>query len=520
MGTPDSPKSSSDINGVAESPGVPPALLEKLKLLPLRERELVTLRQIHQHHLRWIQGSQELMVRLSNASTIPEGQGALLRSLVEEFGFDISGASMPETVLAGDPVHELTATDRLLFEQVINEVRRTRSLVISQGEDLEGNRTLGWLMGGLAGTTDTGHEHIVVVGRTRRTASYYPPPKDQEAGLYRHLLSTVEQVFRSISLQSTHNYELERKVVERTRELREAQERVVQLEREKIAEQMAGGFAHEMRNALSGAKILMEKGMAEGTPGKRSLIDRTAGELKQMLLIAREKLDAEALATFQNSLGHVVRNERLLEDVLQSTSRSIQRALSITNLIMEYSRIGYSQPGSDFVDLGALARAIVAECAADFAQHRVSASVSVDGRCMVRGSEAHFYSILKNLVVNAFDALCEVEDHARSRDLVVDVRRVGDRIVVRVVDSANGVPEETRSRIFEPFFTTKPQTGTGLGLGMVQKLVALHGGTLQLDSEVGRGATFTLSFAEGGETDKNNDVRAAGDASRTGESCR
>ncbi len=61
MGTPDSPKSSSDINGVAESPGVPPALLEKLKLLPLRERELVTLRQIHQHHLRWIQGSQELM---------------------------------------------------------------------------------------------------------------------------------------------------------------------------------------------------------------------------------------------------------------------------------------------------------------------------------------------------------------------------------------------------------------------------------------------------------------------------
>jgi len=44
------------------------------------------------------------------------------------------------------------------------------------------------------------------------------------------------------------------------------------------------------------------------------------------------------------------------------------------------------------------------------------------------------------------------------------------------------------------FFTTKPQTGTGLGLGMVRKLVALHDGTIELETEVGRGTTFTVSF--------------------------
>src|SRR6266550_4616897 len=87
--------------------GIPPALLEKLKLLPLRERELVTLRQTHQHLLRWIQGSQKLVVRLTDASTISEARSALLRSLVEEFGFDISAASTPKCLLAGDPVQEL-----------------------------------------------------------------------------------------------------------------------------------------------------------------------------------------------------------------------------------------------------------------------------------------------------------------------------------------------------------------------------------------------------------------------------
>ena len=82
----------------------PAALLEKLKLLPLRERELATLRQVHQHHLRWIEGAQALMGRLTQATSIPEGLDVLLKSLVREFGFDISYASTPGSEMAGDAV--------------------------------------------------------------------------------------------------------------------------------------------------------------------------------------------------------------------------------------------------------------------------------------------------------------------------------------------------------------------------------------------------------------------------------
>jgi signal transduction histidine kinase len=480
---------------------IPPALLEKLKLLPLRERELVTLRQTHQHLLRWIQGSQELTVRLTDASTIPEARTALLRSLVEEFGFDVSAASTPECLLAGDPVEQLTAADRLFLDDVANEVRRARALVISQGDAAGGERTLGWLMGGPAGMMDTGEELVVLVGRTRRTAVYYPPPNELEAGLYRHLLSTVAQAFKSISLQSSHQLELERQVALRTRELKQAQDRVIQLERAKIAEQMAGGFAHEMRNALSGAKLLVEKGMAEVDEDGKSLIDRTASELQKMYMIAQERIDADALARFRSSLYSVAQNERLLDDVLRSVHRSVEQALSITSTIMEYSRIGYSQPGSDLVDPIVLAGSVLAESSEVFAERGIAATVHADGACFLRGTEAHFYSMLKNLVVNASDALSEVEDD-RSRLLIVDVHRAADRVVIRVTDNANGIPDEIRVRIFEPFFSTKPQTGTGLGLGMVEKLVALHEGTLEFDTAVGRGTTFTLSFgaheAQGG----------------------
>lgn len=482
----DRPKPSADA-------AVPAALLAKLKLLPLRERELTTLRQVHQHHLRWIEGAQELMARLTAVASIPDAVDTLLHALVREFGFDISFASSRGSAITGDAAQQLTAADRVFFDSVVAEVKRSGGLVVTQGEAVEGERTIAWLMGGVAGTADMGEEPVVVVGRTRRTAPYYPVPTPKEAGLYRHLLATVAQVFRSIALQASHNSELSRKVRERTAALEEAQRRVVQLEREKIAEQMAGGFAHEMRNALSGVKLLLEKGRGAADDGEQSLIDDTANELKSIFLMGREQLDAKSFSELQRSVRKIAQNERMLDDLIQNADRAVRRALSITALIMEYSRIGYSKRGSDLVDLAALARGVIAESAPEFAEHGVDATVRTGGPCLIRGVETHVYSIVKNLILNAFDALREVDDD-RARRLTVDIESSGARLVMRICDNANGIPEAIRSRVFEPFFSTKPQTGTGLGLGMVQKLVALHDGSLELQSEVGQGTTFIVCF--------------------------
>ncbi|HNG44839.1 MAG TPA: ATP-binding protein, partial [Elusimicrobiota bacterium] len=95
--------------------------------------------------------------------------------------------------------------------------------------------------------------------------------------------------------------------------------------------------------------------------------------------------------------------------------------------------------------------------------------------------------VFMNLLVNA--------SHAIEKQGVITVKTWQDNgsIVASVSDTGCGIPEPIRKKIFEPFFTTKEAgKGTGLGLSIAYDIVARHKGEITVDSEVGRGTTFTV----------------------------
>jgi len=108
-------------------------------------------------------------------------------------------------------------------------------------------------------------------------------------------------------------------------------------------------------------------------------------------------------------------------------------------------------------------------------------------------------SIFSNLILNAKDALDEIETD-RPKEIGMTVGKkddgAGSFFVIAVADNGPGISEEHLSEIFEPFFSTKPTTGTGLGLGVVKRLVQLYKGKIEVESETGKGTTFTVTLTE------------------------
>jgi len=118
---------------------------------------------------------------------------------------------------------------------------------------------------------------------------------------------------------------------------------------------------------------------------------------------------------------------------------------------------------------------------------------------VVKGNPDELLHVFVNLITNAVQAM---EHHGT---LTLETKTLADATQVRVSDTGSGIAPELLSRIFEPFFTTKPPgKGTGLGLYNIKNVIHHMNGTIEVESQVGRGSTFTLTFPGDAGTGERN----------------
>jgi signal transduction histidine kinase len=92
-----------------------------------------------------------------------------------------------------------------------------------------------------------------------------------------------------------------------------------------------------------------------------------------------------------------------------------------------------------------------------------------------------------NIIVNAIEAM----DDGGTLHLSTETRN--NRCVTKITDTGKGLSKEDVARLFEPYFTTK-EKGTGLGLTNTQNIILAHNGKIRVESELGKGTSFTISF--------------------------
>jgi signal transduction histidine kinase len=220
---------------------------------------------------------------------------------------------------------------------------------------------------------------------------------------------------------------------------------------------------------------------------KSNFVSSVSHDLKTPLALIQ--LFAETL-----ELGRLKSTERAHEyyRIINSEARKLTRLI---NNMLDFSRIeaGLRQYKREPVDLTDVARHVVQALDSQFRHNQYSVTTHLAPNVPVLLDREAAEQALENLLSNAMKYS---PDH---REIVVDVERVDGYGVVRVQDRGIGIPPRLQRRIFRKFYRIQSDAGsgpqgTGLGLAIVDHVMRGHGGFVRVDSEPGRGSTFSLHF--------------------------
>jgi signal transduction histidine kinase len=172
--------------------------------------------------------------------------------------------------------------------------------------------------------------------------------------------------------------------------------------------------------------------------------------------------------------------------LLSSIASEVDRLTEITENYLRFARFPEAKLESE--DLGAVVESVLEFSRAELAQAGISLDIAVArGLPEIAADESQLRQALLNLVRNAREAMV-----AGGR-LRVSVDAGQGQVRLRLSDTGAGIAEVDLAKIFDPFFSTKDK-GTGLGLALVQQIVAEHAGRIDVESAAGQGTTFTLTF--------------------------
>jgi len=224
---------------------------------------------------------------------------------------------------------------------------------------------------------------------------------------------------------------------------------------ESIRSDFIADFSHEARTPITGLRSALET--LEGGP-------LTPGEEEQLRGIIKRQIS---------------RLERLVKDL------SELNRIESGDLVLQKEQ----------VDLHRLLRTLCDDLSERVSSKGITIQLRGDS-AFVAADSMRLEQIFTNLIDNA------VKHADRSKEIVVEIQDGAESAIVRVIDHGEGIPVEDQQRIFHRFYRmdksrSQDVQGMGLGLAIVKHLVLLHGGSVRVRSQIGKGATFEVVFPKG-----------------------
>ncbi len=297
-----------------------------------------------------------------------------------------------------------------------------------------------------------------------------------------------KELMKKASQIQVKNRELEQTL----RKLEETQSQMLQSEKMASIGQLAAGVAHEINNPTgfvsSNLKTLSD--YVQDFTGLSKEYQKLVADLGQN----SDKMESQPLVFEQVNRIKTLEKEIDLDFILKDTFELIEEtregAERIKKIVQDLK--DFAHPGEDkpkFVDIN---KNLDSTVNVVWNELKYKADVVKDyGPLPQVKCYPHLLNqVFLNLLVNSAQA---IEDHG---DIKIKTRMNNGYIEIKISDTGCGIPKENLSKIYDPFFTTKEVgKGTGLGLNMAYNIIQKHKGKINVESEPGKGTTFTLRLS-------------------------
>jgi len=266
------------------------------------------------------------------------------------------------------------------------------------------------------------------------------------------------------------NRQLDQKNAELLRLFKELQEKESQLvHSEKMASlgQLVAGISHELNNPISFIYA-----------NSQALNEYISG-MEQLWLELKLQENAPASMAFQSIIAE-------LRSIIADTINGSRSVKDLVLHLKNFSRLDQAEWKEAHVVVGL-------ESSLRILQHQTHDGIEIirdyQDDPAIYCNPGQLNQVFLNLLSNAVQAI-------PSKGIIkIRTRTVGDKLEIRIEDTGTGIPAEIRSKIFDPFFTTKDiSKGTGLGLTISFAIIQKHNGTINVESEEGKGSCFTIQL--------------------------
>lgn len=293
-------------------------------------------------------------------------------------------------------------------------------------------------------------------------------------------------------LAASLNY-LVQQVAEYTEELKQAQSQLIQTEKMSSIGQMVAGVAHEINNPIN-----FVRGNIEHT--NNYVID-----LLKLVSLYQQQYPSPSV-NIQEYIEEIDLDfiSKDLPESLSSLQIGSERISEIVVSMRNFSRLDEDKMEAVDIDRGIDSTMVILN-------HRLKSGIKLIKKYgevpLIECYPAQLNQVFMNIISNAIDAIEETKKSGIKKAkepptiwIITEVNKLDknsskEYVAVRIKDNGPGISAEAKKKIFEPFFTTKSVgKGTGLGLAISYQIVAKHNGTIEVNSEPGKGTEFVISL--------------------------